>query len=467
MVGTVTTGQELERSRAVQLDRQHVWHHLLQHQVLQNQEPMIVVEGNGCLIKDISGREYLDCVSGAVWCVNVGYGRESIARVVYEQLKTMPYYAMTAGNIPAIQLAEKVTRLLPGCQRVFISNSGSEANEKAFKMARQYFRLKYPQKDKYKIIFRERDYHGTTLGALSATGQPERKMGYEPLVPGFVSVPPAYCYRCAFGKSYPGCDIDCARALEKVILQEGPESVAAFIVEPITAGGGVIPPVDEYFDIVQEICRRYEVLLIMDEVVCGFGRTGKWFGHQHWNVDPDMVTMAKGMASSYMPISATATKEYIFKQFLNDPADKIRYFRDISTYGGSAGACAAALENIRIIEDEGLLERVQQMGEYLIGRLRELEAECSLIGQVRGRGLFAGVELVKDRQTREPVEEGLVLRVLADAAAQGVLLGRTNRSIPGLNNTINIAPAYVVTREQIDRLVDTLRVALHKVARDI
>lgn len=446
----------------VQLDRDYVWHHIMQHKVFENQDPMVVVEGNGLMIKDIRGREFLDAVSGGVWCVNVGYGRESIAKVVYEQLKQMPYYAMSAGNIPAIKLAEKMSTLLPNLQRAFFSNSGSEANEKAFKMSRQYFRLKYPEKDKYKIIFRERDYHGTTIAALSATGQPERKMGYEPLVPGFMGIPPAYCYRCEFGKTYPNCNIDCARALEDLIKKEGEDTVAAVIVEPITAGGGILVPCDEYFKVLQEICRKYEVLLILDEVVCGFGRTGKWFGHQHWDVDPDIVTMAKGMASSYMPLSATATKQKIFDQFVNDPGDKMKYFRDISTYGGSAGACAAAVENVRIIEDENLLENVTKMGEYLIGSLKELESH-PMVGQVRGKGLFAGVELVIDKNTKEPVGEEVIGKILADAAGQGVLLGKMNRSVPGRNNVITMAPAYIITKDEIDRIVSALRMALEKV----
>ena len=458
----MTDKLDVHAEQLVQMDRDYVWHHIMQHKVFENQDPMVVVEGNGLTIKDIRGREFLDAVSGGVWSVNVGYGRESIARVVYEQLKQMPYYAMSAGNIPAIKLAEKMAALLPNLQRAYFSNSGSEANEKAFKMCRQYFRLKYPHKDKYKIIFRERDYHGTTMAALSATGQPERKMGYEPLVPGFMSIPPAYCYRCAFGKTYPGCDIDCARALEELIKKEGEDTVAAVIVEPITAGGGILVPCGEYFQVLRQVCRKYEVLLVLDEVVCGFGRTGKWFGFQHWDVDPDIVTMAKGIASSYMPLSATVTRQTIFEQFLHDPGDRLKYFRDISTYGGNAGACAAAMENIRIIEDENLLEHVAGMGKYLLDSLKELESH-PMVGDVRGKGLFAGVELVVDKNTKEPAGEQVMGGILADAAGQGVLLGKMNRSVPGRNNIITIAPAYIITKDEIDRIVSALRAALERI----
>lgn len=446
----------------VRLDREHVWHHIMQHSIFENQDPMIVVEGKGCTFKDIKGREFLDAVSGGVWCVNLGYGQDSIADAVYSQMKEMPYYAMTGGNIPAILLADKLTSLLPGLDKVFFSNSGSEANETSFKLTRQYFRLKYPQKDKYKIVYRNRDYHGTTIAALSATGQPERKMGYEPMVPGFLGIPAAYCYRCEFNKTYPGCDLECARVFEKLVLAEGPDSVAAIILEPITAGGGIIIPPDGYYDVIQETCRKYEILLIMDEVVNGFGRTGKMFGHQHWDVKPDMLTTAKGIANSYMPLSVTMISKEIFDAFLNDPADKMKYFRHISTYGGSAAACAAGLESLRIVEEQNMCQRSAEMGRYLLDSLQEQLSSHPMVGDIRGRGLFAGIELVLDKISKAPVSEQVIGKVAADTAAQGVIVGKTNRSIPNGNNIINLAPAFVVTQDQIDRIVLSLRNSLEK-----
>ena len=445
----------------VQQDREHLWHHLMQHKIFETKEPLIIVEGNGLRIKDLRGQEYLDAVSGAVWCVNVGYGRESIAKAVYEQLVVMPYYAGTAGNIPAIRLAEKLTSLLPGLSKVFYSNSGSEANEKAFKIVRQYFRKKYPGKDKYKILFRHRDYHGTTLGALSATGQQERKEEYGPFLDGFVEFPHACCYRCHFDKEYPHCDLDCARVVEEVIKQEGPDTVGAVIVEPITAGGGIIPPVKEYYGILQDICSKYEVLLIMDEVVCGFGRTGKMFGHEHYEVDPDMVTLAKGMASAYMPLSATMVKEEIFTEFVDDPSKPLAYFRDISTYGGCAGACAAAIESTRIIEEENLSENSVKTGGYLIGKLEEL-LELPIVGDVRGKGLFAGIEIVEDKGSKTPMNEKTLGKIMADITAENVLVGKTNRSFPNQNNVLAFAPALIATEADIDEIVAAVRIALIK-----
>lgn len=446
----------------IKKDKNHLWHHLTQHKVFENKDPMIITEADGLILKDVHGKEYIDAVSGAVWCVNVGYGRESIAKVVYEQLKTMPYYAGSAGNIPAILMADKLTELLPNLQKAYFSNSGSEANEKVFKVVRQANRKKYPGKEKIKILYRNRDYHGTTIAALSATGQEQRKADYGPFVDGFAEFPHACCYRCAFGKEYPGCNIECARALEDVIKKEGPDTVGAVIVEPITAGGGVIPPVKEYYPIIQEICKKYEVYLVMDEVVNGFGRTGKWFGHQHYDVDPDMVTMAKGIASSYAPLSATMFKKEIFDVFLNDPSEELAFFRDISTYGGYAAGIAAGLENIRIMEDEKLVENSAKMGKYFNDQLKEF-LDFPIVGDVRGVGLFAGIELVEDKKTKAPMSDKEIGKIMAGINGEGVLVGKTNRSFNNnLNNVITFAPALNADKEILDKIIAAVKVGLEK-----
>jgi taurine-pyruvate aminotransferase len=438
-------------------DAQTVWHHLFNH---EGPPPMIVAEGKGLRLKDINGREYLDATSGGVWCVNVGYGRGRIADAACEQMKKMAYYAASAGNLPAVEFSEKLLEYMPSLSRVYISNSGSEANEKAYKMVRQRA-WNSGNKEKIKILYRDRDYHGTTIGALSSTGQMERKACFGPFVPGFVEAPHACCYRCPFAKSYPGCDLDCARAVEEIILREGPHTVGGAVFESITAGGGIIPPVREYYQVLSDICRKYDVLLIMDEVVCGMGRTGAMFGYQHYGVTPDIVTMAKGVASAYMPISCTVTTESLFRS-LQSSRDTLSYFRDISTFGGCAAGPAAALENMRIIEEEKLLDNVRAMGEYLIAGLEE-NAGHPHVGDVRGKGLLAGVELVLDKASKTPMPEEKVIAVCAAMAAAGVLVGRTNRSLPGQNNIINFAPAYTVTRDDIDIILKTLRDAMKKV----
>ena len=432
-------------------DIKNVWHHLTLH---QGKAPMIVVEGKGIFIKDINGKEYLDATSGGVWCVNVGYGREQIAEAVCAQMKQMAYYAATGGNLPTIEFSEKLLGHMPGLSRVYISNSGSEANEKAYKMVRLRA-YNSGKKDKNKILFRHRDYHGTTIAALSTSGQPERKECFGPFVPGFVEVPHACCYRCAFGKTYPGCNLECAKVIEDVILKEGPDTVGGAIFEPITAGGGVIPPVKEYYTEVSAICKKHGVVLIMDEVVCGMGRTGTMFGYEHYNIVPDIVTMAKGVASAYMPISCTVTNEEVFTS-LQVAGDKLSYFRDISTFGGCAAGATAALVNLKIIEEENLLANVTRMGEYLMEGLKENLAHPQ-VGDVRGKGLFCGIEFVEDKASKTPVPEEKVMAICGDMAAKGVLVGRTNRCLPGHNNIINLAPAYVVTKSDCDRILKTLR----------
>lgn len=438
-------------------DVKNVWHHLTLH---SGAAPMIVEEATGLRLKDINGKEYLDATSGGVWCVNVGYGREQIADAVAAQMKKMAYYAASGGNLPSIEFSEKLLEYMPGLSRVYISNSGSEANEKAYKMIRLRA-YNSDKKQKSKILYRYRDYHGTTIAALSSTGQPERKECFGPFVPGFVEMPHACCYRCAFNKSYPGCNLECATAIEDIIKKEGPDTIGGAIFEPITAGGGVIPPVKEYYKIVADICKRYGVVFIMDEVVCGMGRTGTMFGYQHYDVIPDMVTMAKGVASAYMPISCTVTNEEVFASLQNS-TDKLSYFRDISTFGGCAAGSTAAIENIKIIEAENLLANVTKMGEYLLEGLKENLSHVN-VGDVRGKGLLAGVEFVVDKASKTPLAEEKVIAICGEMAANGVLVGRTNRSFPNQNNIINIAPAYIVTKSDIDIILKTFRAAVNKV----
>lgn len=445
-------------SAVVSQDKSHVWHHLSQHKGLQTTDPMVIVEGKGMRVTDINGREYLDAVSGGVWTVNVGYGRESIANAVRDQLLKMCYFANTAGNIPGAQFADKLIEKMPGLSRVYYSNSGSEANEKGFKLVRQLASLKNNGK-KHKVVYRDRDYHGTTITALSASGQSQRRDQYGPYTPGFVEMPHCLAYRSPNGDD-PDFGVQAARELEKLILREGPDSVGSVCLEPITAGGGVIVPPAGYFETIQEICQKYGVLLHIDEVVCGMGRTGKWFGYQHFGVKPDIVTMAKGVASGYAAISVTATTEDLFNEFIADPSDTMHYFRDISTFGGCAGGPAAALENMRIIEEENLLDNVNKMGDYLMDQLLELQQKHPIIGEVRGKGLFVGAELVKDRKTREPVNESVAAAVASDCLKQGVMIGRTNRSMTDYNNTLCLSPALICTKTDLDQIVSAIDVAL-------
>ncbi len=324
-------------SAVIAADKAHVWHHLLQHKALETVDPRIIVEGKGIHVWDAAGRKFLDAVSGGVWTVNVGYGRESIANAVRDQLIRMNYFAQSAGSIPGSLFAERLIEKMPGLTRVYYSNSGSEANEKVFKMVRQ-ISARHHGGRKSKILYRERDYHGTTIAALASAGQPERAALYGPFPDGFVQVPHCLEYRKQWDVENYG--ERAADAIEEVILREGPDTVGLLCLEPVTAGGGVIVPPKGYWERVQEICKKYDILLHIDEVVCGMGRTGAWFGYQQFGVKPDFVTMAKGVASGYAAISCTVTTEEVFNLFKDDPTDPLSYFRDISTFGGCASASA-------------------------------------------------------------------------------------------------------------------------------
>ena len=436
-------------------DKNHLWHHITQHGAFKKSDPLIITEGKGMRVWDVNGKEYIDGLSGGVWSVNVGYGEMRIVKAVTEQISKMCYFSGTAGTVPSIELAHLITEKMNGLSRVYLSPSGSEANEKAFKMVRQRSALKFNGK-KHKILYRDRDYHGTTIAALSAGGQEERRMQYGPYTPGFVKFEHCCCYRCPFGKEYGSCDIECAKTVEDHILKEGPDTVGGVIIEPMTAGGGIILPVKEYLPMVRQICDKYDVWLIIDEVVCGLGRTGKWFGYQHADIIPDIVTTAKGLASSYTPLAATMTTERVFEEFLGEPDEIDRYFRDISTYGGCAGAAAAGVANLKVIEDDNLIENSRIMGEYLLDQLQSELNSHKNVGEIRGLGLFAGVELVKDRETKEPMHESTLAAIAADCMKNGVIIGRTNRSLPNLNNTITLCPALIATKGDIDEIVSAI-----------
>ena len=449
----------MSNNTLIQNDKDHVWHHLTQHKGFESTDPMMVAKAKGMVVTDTNGNEFLDGTSGGVWTVNLGFGRDDMVQAVSNQLTKIPYFAGSFGNEPAAEYAKEVTSLMPGLDRVYYSNSGSEANEKGYKMVRQLAHFHNDGK-KHKIIYRDRDYHGTTIGAMSSSGQIQRKKQYGPFAPGFVEMPHCCCYRCPYGKKYGECNIECATVLEDIIKKEGPDTVGSVVLEPITAGGGVIPPVPEYFPIIESICRKYDVLLHIDEVVCGLGRTGKWFGYQHYDVQPDIVTTAKGLAAGYAAVSITVTTEKLFNMFKEDPTNVDSYFRDISTFGGSTAGPAAALEVLKIIKREKLLENVNEVGEHLKNKLLELQDKHEMIGEVRGKGLFCGVELVKDRTTKEPVDEKVATAVAEHCFKNKVMIGRTNRSFETNNNVLLFSPAFICTKNDIDLIVESVDNAL-------
>src|SRR6267142_1951849 len=438
------------------LDLKHLWHGNLQHHGLEARPPLEVASAEGCYVFDAEGRRYLDAMAG-LFCVNVGYGRREIVDAVTAQMTRLPYYPLTQSHGPAAQLAARLTSLLPKeLSRVFFLNSGSEAVETALKIARQYSRRAHPGQNRYKIIARHRAYHGFTMGALSATGQVLRKQAFEPLVPGFLHVAPPDPYRCEFCSRESSCTMACADEFDRVIRMEGPESVAAVILEPVIGGGGVLPAPDGYLERVREICNRYGVLLILDEVITGFGRTGKLFGFEHAGVRPDILTVAKGLTSGYLPLAATVTTDQVFEAF-NSDTDETAKFAQVSTFGGHPCSCAAGLANLNILTRERLWENSASVGAYLTDRLRGLKAKS--IGEVRGLGLLVGLEMTADG-SRTPVPEAQVMRIQKAVREAGVLIGRNNDTVPGLCNVLTLSPPLTLTTEGADIIVAAIEKAV-------
>lgn len=441
-----------DRPAVVKQDLANVIHPIVQHRQLEQQQ-LVIVSAKDSTVVDADGREYLDGMAG-LWCVNIGYGRTELAEIAADQMRQLSYYPHTAMNLPAAALAEKVNGLLGGDNHVYFVSSGSEANEAAFKFARQWARHEYPQQNRYKAISRYYGYHGTTLATLAAGGMGDRKSKFEPLSGNdFVHVAPPYCYRCPFGLEPTSCDLACVKNMETTIQGEGPETVAEVIIEPVMSAVGVAVPPDGYLPAVAEMCKRHGVLLHVDEVINGFGRTGKMFAHQHAGIRPDIVTVAKGISSAYLPMAATVVRNSVFESFLGDPAEN-RQVNQVNTYGGHPVAAAVALRNIEIMMQESLAQRAAENGVYLLDALRTLMRH-KWVGDVRGKGLYAGVELVTDRASKAVMPAPQIKRIVERCQELGVIIGRSGGG-RHLGNTLVLAPPLVLTRAEIDRIVSVL-----------
>ena len=449
---TANPSAVIDRNAVVQQDLGSVLHPAVQHKLLEQQQ-LVIVSAKDSTLVDANGTEYLDGMAG-LWCVNIGYGRTELADVASKQMQSLAYYPHTAMNVPAAALANKVNDLLGGDNHVYFVNSGSEANEAGFKFTRQYMKHEHPGEYRYKTIGRYLGYHGTTLSTLAAGGMGDRKMKFEPLGNNdFVHVAPPYCYRCPFGLTYPSCELACVKNIEATIQGEGPETVAAVIAEPVMSAIGVAVPPPEYLVEVEALCRKYGLLLHIDEVINGFGRTGKLFGFQHSGVQPDIVAIAKGIVSAYLPIAATVVRNRVFESFYGDPAAN-RQVNQVNTYGGHPVAAAVALRNIEILLEEHLTERSAENGRYLLDGLNTLR-QHACVGDVRGLGLLAAVELVLDRQSKA-IMPGPQMQQLVDyCKAQGVIVGRSMGTRFN-GNCITLAPPLVLTRAEIDRIVQVL-----------
>jgi len=405
---------------------------------------LIFSEGEGCRVTDTDGRTYIDAFAGLMY-KNIGYGRKEIAEAAYDQMLKLTSSPGEHIPIPPVKLAAKLARITPGSlSRTFFVTGGSEANETAVKMAKQYQRLS-GFGSRCKIIARRGEYHGAThlamaLGRLS----PDAWVNYEPLVPGIRHVPQPYCYRCPYGLVYPGCELACAKELDRVIEFENPEQVAAVLMTSICQSTPVIIPPAEYWPMIRSICDKHGVLLIDDEVVTGFGRTGKMFGIENWDVAPDIMTVAKGLTSGYLPLAACIASTEVARKFAGEEKEA---FRHIITFGGNPVSCAASLANIDIMEREKIPENVAALGEYFKDRVQTLY-DHPIAGDIRGIGMMWAIELVKDRKTKEKFDKelGLDKRIQAGLRDAGLLT-----RISG--GAIRFLPPLTISREEIDESI--------------
>ncbi|MGM7702581.1 aspartate aminotransferase family protein [Pseudalkalibacillus sp. Hm43] len=439
-------------------DEQYVWHSMKPH---NPNTTMVVSSSKGAWVTDINGDRYLDAMAG-LWCVNVGYGRTELAEAAYEQLKEMAYFPLTHSHVPAVKLAEKLNEMLGGDYVIFFSNSGSEANETAFKIARQYHQQR-GEHSRYKFISRYRAYHGNSMGSLAATGQAQRKYKYEPLATGFLHVSPPDTYRMPDADIENAHDMACVQEVDRTMTWELSETVAAMIMEPIITGGGILVPPDGYMKAVKEICEKHGALLIVDEVICGFGRTGTPFGFQNYGVQPDIVTMAKGITSAYLPLSATAVKKEIYEAFKG--TEEYDYFRHINTFGGNPAACALALKNIEIMENEKLFARSQQLGDRLKNDLETKLQNHPYVGDVRGKGLLIGIEMVADKATKQPLEVSKLNEVIATCKKNKLIIGKNGVTVDGYSNVLTLSPPLNIEEEDLDFIVQTLTNALNDLTK--
>lgn len=425
-------------------------------------KPVMIEKGEGIYLYDEEGNRYIDGSSGPL-CVNIGHGIESITEAMIEQARKIAFIHGLRGYTceSTLKLAERVAKMAPGSlKKVFFVSGGSEATESAIKMARQYH-VNRGNPTKYKVIARWMSYHGNTLGALSASGHIGRRRPYAPLLLDLPHIPPAYCYRCWYGKEYPNCDMECAWELERAIRVEGEEHVSAFIAEPVVGAAlGAVPAPEGYFEVIREICDKYDVLFIADEVMTGFGRTGKNFGIEHWGAVPDIMACAKGMSGGYTPLGAAIAKEEIYKAFTKTG------FEHGFTYGGNPLSCAIGVEVLDYIVQNNLVHRVEVMGERLMEKLNGLYKHPT-VGDVHGKGLLTGIEFVKNQETKEPFEPGIAYkeRVLRKASESGLSL--YPGGCWGQGEGVMVGPPFIVTGQQVDEIVEILDRSLDEVERDV
>ena len=439
------TGEELEELKA--LATVHHWPHgRPTGDMTEETGVKLVTRGGGVWVEDTDGKKWFDVVA-SMWLVNIGHGRKEIADAVYEQMQDISFSPGGSVSPATVKLAAKVASLAPDKDsRVYFVSGGSEANESAIKMAKNYH-LNNGEANRWKVISRRGSYHGATYACMAMGGGgyvPPANFG--PLMPGNIHISQPNEYRCAYCADKGGCNLQCANELDRAIEHEGPSTVAAFIGEPISAAAGIHVPHSEYWPTIRQICDKYGVIMICDEVITGFGRTGKMFATENWGVKPDIFTVAKALTSGYLPIGAAVASKKVADNFSGED----RTFNHLLTFGGNPASCAAGLANVDIIESEGMVENSARMGEYLYDQLQTLY-EHPTVGNVRGgMGLLAAVELVKDRDTKEKFsKEDQLSKKLKPIMDKHGLMGRAGDVIP-------ISPPLCITNDEVDHLVQAL-----------
>lgn len=438
----------------VERDQAH-WLHPLHHPNT-HQSPLVFESGHGVWLRTVEGKEYIDGLAG-LWNVLVGHGNTALADAARDQMSTLAYCSSYAGssNLPAIELADRLAGwAYPSLNTTFFTSGGAESNESAFKTVRYYWkRLGKP--DKVKIISRHLGYHGITLAAMSATGISSYWPMFEPRVPGFIHIPPPYPYRFPADQLRPGETVGqaAARLLEEAILREGPDTVGGFIAEPVQGAGGVIVPPDDYFPRIREICDQYDVLLIADEVITGFGRTGEWFALGRWGIEPDIMSFAKGITSGYLPLGGIQISDRIREVIMSAPANET--WMHAYTYSGHPTCCAVALKNLEILQELDLAAHAATMGRRLLEGLQALQAEFEVIGDARGIGLMAAIEFVADRETKQPAQIGVKVRkACLDRGLFTRVIG---------TDILAFAPPLIISAEEIDQILQIVGESLAEV----
>ena len=437
--------------------REHLWPPFTQ---MQGIAPIIMDHAEGAVVTDIHGKDYIDAFA-SLWTVNVGHGRQEIFDAISEQAKKLAiYHIFQIANEPTIKLAAKVAEHMPGdLNHVFFTQGGGESVETAVKIARQYWRNK-GKGTKFMVMFRDRSYHGTTMTSTSAQGLTVNRQKFEPLLPGFIKLGAPYCYRCAWSQTYGECKMECARQVEQEIAFYGPENVGTMLGETMIGTGGVIPPPAEYWPMVCEIAKANDVLVINDEVITGFGRSGTWFASQQFGSDTDLVTMAKGLTSGYLPLGAVGARDHVYEAFLGGPGEA---FMSGATFHGHPLCSAAGLANMAILEREKLVDRCAEVGPYLQEGLKTL-LKHPIVGDVRGVGMVAGIEYVQDKQTREwfPLSAGVAAKIRDAAFRRGVFV-----RLLGGGHIHAIAPPFIISKEQIDTVVRVLDESIAEAERQL